>query len=163
MGHIEIKAQISADELGVVKGIAWPFGTPDSVGDTIEPGAFKGLRLPLPMLFEHSPTPVGAWTEAEETAEGLRVTGRLFVPSLSRANEVHKAVRTGRVAGLSIGFKSIDASPRRGGRVFKSIDLSEISLCRRPVHRGAQITLSKSAAVAVIEAINAATAALKRK
>lgn len=41
--RIEIKAQIAADDVGVVSGIAWPF-SPDSVGDVIEKGAFPSRQ-----------------------------------------------------------------------------------------------------------------------
>ena len=34
--RLELKASIAVDEAGEITGIAWPFGTPDRVGDLIE-------------------------------------------------------------------------------------------------------------------------------
>lgn len=34
--RIEIKAALTVEETGEITGLAWPFGTPDRVGDVIE-------------------------------------------------------------------------------------------------------------------------------
>jgi len=34
----EIKADIGVTDAGVITGLAWPFGSPDRIGDMIEPG-----------------------------------------------------------------------------------------------------------------------------
>lgn len=46
MDRIEFKAQITVDDAGALSGIAWPFGTPDRVGDVIERGAFRKALPP---------------------------------------------------------------------------------------------------------------------
>ncbi|TPW30314.1 HK97 family phage prohead protease, partial [Martelella alba] len=38
---IETKLAIT-DDSGAIEGLAWPFGTPDRIGDVIEKGAFAG-------------------------------------------------------------------------------------------------------------------------
>ena len=54
MDKLEIKASIAVDEAGVITGIAWPFGSPDRVGDIVAPGAFNVAVTDLPMLLiEH--------------------------------------------------------------------------------------------------------------
>lgn len=166
-GRFEFKADIAVDDTGLISGIAWPFGTPDRVGDEIAPGAFKSAKAPLPLLFAHDPSqPLGAWDQLEETAKGLQVKGRLLVDDVARAKEVRALVKSGAVTGLSIGFITKSASARRGGgRVIKSLDLVEVSLVTVPAHPGARVTSAKSATalIALADAITRASAALKLK
>jgi HK97 family phage major capsid protein/HK97 family phage prohead protease len=143
--HIEIKADMSIDETGAISGLAWPFDQPDSVGDIIEKGAFD-MPNAVPMLLEHSNSgAVGIWNSLTQTDTGLEVKGQLFVEAVEPAKEVRQLFRKGKVTGLSIGFRA-DAFDRlpNGGRRFSAVSLTEISLCRRPVHPGARITSLKS-------------------
>ena len=162
---LELKASVSVDDAGTITGMAWPFGSPDRMGDVIEPGAFKGAKGPLPMLAFHRPDdPVGVWAEITETAKGLTVKGRLLVDELSRAREVRALVQSGAVGGLSIGFMTKRAAARAGGgRTIKAVELVEVSLVSIPAHPGARVTGAKSAAEAIriAEAINRASAALR--
>jgi HK97 family phage major capsid protein/HK97 family phage prohead protease len=143
--HLEIKADVSIDDAGTVTGIAWPFGSPDSVGDIIEKGAFA-FATTMPMVMEHDQKQViGIWETSTETDKGLEVKGRLFVEGIGPARDAHRDLKAGKIAGLSIGFRHNGFEPRaEGGRVFKSITVNEISLCRRPVHPGARVTVVKS-------------------
>ena len=145
MGRIECKAQITVDEAGAVSGIAWPFGTPDRVGDVIEKGAFAKALPPLPMLASHDQKDtVGVWDEIAETAEGLTVKGRLLVNDVQRAAEVRSLIQAGALRGLSIGFASRKAMPRKGGgRTISDLELLEISVVAVPAHPGARITSAK--------------------
>ncbi len=59
MNRFEVKAALGVDDDGVITGLAWPFGTPDRVGDMIEKGAF-GSPAKLPMLFAHDPAQLWA-------------------------------------------------------------------------------------------------------
>ena len=162
---LELKASVSVDDAGTITGMAWPFGSPDRMGDVIEPGAFKGAKGPLPMLAFHRPDdPVGVWAEITETAKGLTVKGRLLVDELARAREVRALVQSGAVGGLSIGFMTKRAAARAGGgRTIKAVELVEVSLVSIPAHPGARVTGAKSAAEAIriAEAINRASAALR--
>ncbi|HDZ74091.1 MAG TPA: HK97 family phage prohead protease [Aurantimonas coralicida] len=162
---IEVKASLSAADDGAVEGLAWPFGTPDRVGDMIEKGAFSGSAVPIPMLFGHNPNdPVGVWEAVEETSEGLRVKGRLLVAEVGRAREVQAMVKSGAVRGLSIGFITKKASARRGGgRTITSLELAEISLVTIPMHPKAGLRGTKAGAdaIALAEAINRAASALR--
>ena len=167
MERLFVETKILADDAGVVEGLAWPFSTPDRVGDVIERGAFAGARLPLPMLFGHDPNdPVGAWTEATEAADGLRLKGRLLVEHVTRAREVHALVRAGAVRGLSIGFVTKKAAPRQGGgRTISALDLLECSLVTLPMHPGARVTSAKTAihALGIAEAIHRAASAISKR
>jgi HK97 family phage major capsid protein/HK97 family phage prohead protease len=143
--NLEIKAEVSIDDTGTVTGIAWPFGSPDSVGDVIEKGTIA-FASSVPMVMEHDQKKVvGVWETYAETDSGLEVKGRLFVEGIGPARDAHRQLKAGRVAGLSIGFRHTGFDPRpAGGRVFKSITVNEISLCRSPVHPGAHVTIVKS-------------------
>lgn len=163
--RLECKADIAVSDTGEITGMAWPFGVPDRVGDMIEPGAFKGVSLPVPMLFGHDQNdPVGVWTEVAETVAGLTVKGKLLVEEVSRAREVLALVKAGAVRGLSIGFLPGNAVARKGGRTIKSLELLETSLVVIPMHPGARVTSAKSAvrALAIVDAINRATAHFRK-
>lgn len=145
MEKLEIKAEVSIDDAGTITGVAWPFGSADSVGDVIEKGAFA-LPPALPIVMEHDQSRVvGVWESAAETDAGLEVKGRLFVEGIAPAREARDLMQRKRITGLSIGFKA-DGFTRlpSGGRKFDALTVTEISLCRRPVHSGARITSIKS-------------------
>ncbi|PTR07775.1 phage major capsid protein [Cereibacter azotoformans] len=147
MDRIEIKAAFATDEAGTITGTAWPFGSPDRVGDVIEPGAFKSVALPLPMLASHDPADVvGVWESATADATGLQVKGKLLVEDVARAREVRALIQAKALTGLSIGFATKKAAPRRGGgRTISDLDLMEISVVAIPAHPGARITTAKAA------------------
>ncbi|KQZ96866.1 peptidase U35 [Rhizobium sp. Root564] len=166
MDRLFIETKMIADDAGTVSGLAWKFGTPDRVGDWIEPGAFKSAKLPIPMLFGHDMNdPIGTWDIATEKSDGLHITGKLLVDEVSRAREVRALVKSGAVRGLSIGFITKTSSPRNGGgRLIKSLELLEASLVTIPMHPGAKVTSAKSAveAISIAAAINRAAAHIGR-
>jgi HK97 family phage major capsid protein/HK97 family phage prohead protease len=145
MDRLEIKAEIQIDDTGTVTGLAWPFGVPDQVGDVIERGAFS-FPSALPIVIEHDQNNVvGVWENLTETDTGLEVKGRLFVEGIKPAREARTRLQTNQMKGLSIGFRWDECEPLpSGGRRFKSVHITEISLCRRPVHPGARVTAIKS-------------------
>ncbi|MGM4980940.1 phage major capsid protein [Rhizobium sp. 11_C7_N12_5] len=143
--RLEIKAALTVDDAGTITGIAWPFGSPDRVGDVIEKGAIASPEV-LPMLFAHDQAQViGVWDEISETPDGLTVKGRLLVDDVERAREVRAMIRTKAVSGLSIGFRTKASKPRQRGRTITALDLHEISVVAVPSHPGAQITSIKAA------------------
>lgn len=142
--RLELKAALSVSDAGEITGLAWPFGTPDRVGDVIEKGAFTGPDT-LPMLFAHDQAQViGIWDQIAETPEGLTVKGRLLVDDVERAREVRAMVKAGAVSGLSIGFVTKQAKRHLQGRTISALALHEISIVAVPAHPGAQITSVKS-------------------
>jgi HK97 family phage prohead protease len=165
MDKLEFKAAFTASEKGELEGVAWPFGSPDRVGDMIEKGAFQNVPARIPMLFAHDPAqPVGYWHSAVEGDKGLEVRGKLLIDDVARAKEVRSLVREGAITGLSIGFSTKKATSRKGGgRTITDLELVEISLVTIPMHPGARVTAAKSAeaAIALAEAINRAASALK--
>lgn len=145
MDKLEIKASFTVDDAGTITGNAWPFGSPDSVGDVIEKGAITAPAT-LPMLFAHDQSQVvGVWDSITETDDGLQVKGRLLVEDVERAREVRAMIRSKAVTGLSIGFVTKQAKPRSRGRTITALSLHEISVVAVPCHPGAQITSIKAA------------------
>jgi len=157
--HLEIKASLTASDAGEITGLAWPWGSPDRVGDMIEKGAFANVPARVPMLFAHDPAqPVGYWDSAVEGDKGLEVRGKLLIEDVARAKEVRSLVREGAITGLSIGFSTKKATARKGGgRTITDLELVEISLVTIPMHPGARVTAAKS-----VESALAAVAALTR-
>ncbi|OCP17019.1 MULTISPECIES: phage major capsid protein [unclassified Ensifer] len=133
--NLEIKAEVSIDDTGTVTGTAWPFGKPDSYGDLIEPSAFSFVPE-IPMLMEHDGRKVvGIWNSYAVTDKGLEVKGRLFVEGVDPAKEARRYMKAGVMRGLSIGYRLHEHKARpEGGRVLTNLTITEISLCRRPVH-----------------------------
>ncbi|WP_296085391.1 phage major capsid protein [uncultured Agrobacterium sp.] len=144
-GTLEIKAEVSIDDTGTVTGIAWPFGKPDSYGDLIEATAFK-FAPEVPMIVEHEQRQVvGIWNAYEVTDKGLEVKGRLFVEGIGPAREARRRLVAGSMSGLSIGYQLHEHKARpEGGRVLTDLTITEISLCRRPVHPDARTLEVKS-------------------
>jgi HK97 family phage major capsid protein/HK97 family phage prohead protease len=138
---------LSVSDTGEITGTAWPFGSPDRVGDVINPGAFTDAAVPMPMLWAHDQAQVvGVWEEITETPTGLTVKGRLLVEDVERAREVRAMIRAGAATGLSIGFQTKAATPRpRLGRTITALSLHEISVVAVPAHPGARITSVKTA------------------
>ncbi len=145
-GTREFKAEVSIDDAGTVTGIAWPFGKPDVKGDLIEPTAFH-FAPEVPMLMEHKSErgAVGVWNSYAITDKGLEVKGRLFVEGVGPAREARRHLIAGSMSGLSIGYLRNEHKARpEGGRVLTDITITEISLCRSPVHPSARVTEVKS-------------------
>lgn len=144
--RMEIKANLAFNEDGgTITGIAWPFGTTDQIGDTIEKGAFSFPKT-LPICMEHSQNQVvGVWEEFTETERGLEVKGRLFVEGIAPARSAYRYLKAGVVSGLSIGFKNYGHEVRPdGARNLKDVFVTEISLCRDPLNSASRITEVKS-------------------
>lgn len=143
--NLEVKAEVTIDDAGTVTGIAWPFGTPDSYGDLIEPSAFK-FAAEVPMLLEHQQREVvGIWNSCEVTDKGLEVKGRLFVEGVEPARKARNSLKSRAMSGLSIGYRLHEFKARpEGGRTLTDLTITEISLCRRPVHPDARTLEVKS-------------------
>jgi HK97 family phage prohead protease len=160
-----VETKFVEGESGAITALAWPFGTADRVGDMIEKGAFADAKLPIPILFGHDQNdPIGAWDVAEEKSDGLHLTGRLLVDDVVRAREVSALVKAGAVRGISIGFITRKAMPRKGGgRNISKLELLEASLVTLPMHPGARVTSAKSAvqAIALAAAIQRSATALR--
>ncbi|MBP2445943.1 phage major capsid protein [Rhizobium leguminosarum] len=155
--RLEFKAAFTVvDDSGAIEGKAWDFTSADRVGDVIEPAAFIGaVGKSVPMLFAHDQAQaVGVWDSVTVEADGLKVKGKLLVDEVARAKEVRGLVKAGAVTGLSVGFMTKKAAPRKGGgRTISDLDLVEVSIVAVPAHPGAQVSSVKE-----LEMTTAATA-----
>lgn len=144
--RLECKAAFTADDTGAIEGIAWDFSSPDRVGDVIEATAFAGaIGKTLPALFAHDQSQVvGVFDQITVEADGLHVKGRLLVDTVERAREVRSMIQAKAVSGLSVGFITRKAAPRKGGgRTIQELELLETSIVAVPAHPGARITSQK--------------------
>lgn len=146
MQRIEVKATWTVDAAGAIEGFASIFDTVDRGGDIVRPGAFKGVKAPLPMLWDHNPAePIGVWEVVQETAQGLMVKGRLLIADLAKAAEVRALILAQAVTGLSIGYIATKTMPRKGGgRDLVAVDLFEVSVVAVPMHPDTRITQAKA-------------------
>lgn len=119
------------DESGYVEGLAAGYGNVDFGGDRILPGAFaKSIegRTGVPMLLFHDHRrPVGRWSEFEETADGLKVKGKISVKTRD-GGEAYELAKDGALSGLSIGYDPV--VKRQAGKVRELVELAlhEVSL-----------------------------------
>ncbi|MCV3766480.1 phage major capsid protein [Rhizobium sp. TRM95796] len=143
--NLIIKGEFSIDDAGTVTGIAWPFDTVDTEGDSIEKGAFE-FAADVPMVMEHQDGAViGIWKSFKETDTGLEVTGRLFLEAIGPARDAYRKLQKGAITGLSVKGEITGARKLANGtRSITGVNIHEISLCRRPVNPGARVTIVKS-------------------
>lgn len=146
MDRLETKAAFTVSEAGEIEGLASVYGTVDYVGDIVEKGAIS-TKAAIPMLFSHDDMQVvGVWDSFTDTDQGLLVKGRLLVDDVSRAREIRALVQAKALTGLSIGYRTRKAQPRKGGgRILQSIEVEEVSICALPAHPDARIISAKTA------------------
>ena len=164
MDHLDLKAEFSLSANGSVEGIACTYKTADRAGDIITKGAINVLADNLPMLRGHDTDQlIGIWDEIKETDEGLYVKGSFNDTNLAKG--VRSQIKTGRLNGLSIGFRDKGSTRNGKNRVISALDLAEVSIVSNPSHPGARLTGVKSydQALAIAEAIHRATAALQMR
>lgn len=168
MERIIFETKMVAGDEGVIEGTAWDFGTPDRVGDMIEPGGMKSV-FPLPLLFGHDTNdPLGTIDAASEKGGKLHFKARLLIADVPRAAQVWALSKAGAVRGFSMGFNILKSVERKVegrvvGRLIKQWEWLEGSLVSIPMHPGARVTSAKSAvdAIAIAAAINRAAAQMK--
>lgn len=137
---------------GQFEGFASVFDNLDSQGDVVRRGAFaKSLdsgRV-TPLIWEHqSKDPrafVGEVVKAEETAEGLKITGQ-FDMDTDAGTAAYRQVKARRIGALSIGYAVRDQRKSAdGANELLDLDLAEISIVSRPANDRALIGAVKSA------------------
>lgn len=119
-----------------ISGYASRFDERDAGGDIVRRGAFAASLLSqgraLPMLSDHQ-RQVGIWHRAIEDTKGLYVEGEVSDPALRRL------IRSGRVSGLSIGYRTRRSRDGPGRRDLFDLDLKEISVVAFPMLGSARI------------------------
>jgi HK97 family phage major capsid protein/HK97 family phage prohead protease len=120
----------------------------DRVGDTIDPGGwmlahFK--RNPI-MLFNHDQDhPIGQWINVRVEGGKLKAQPKFAEPGTSwRIDEKRKLFEQGILRAASVGFKPLEAEPRKDGGInYQRQELLETSLVSVPANPNA-LTLAKS-------------------
>lgn len=149
---------------GEFDGYGAIFGSQDSHGDLILPGAFTATLArraaagrSLPMYVQHGPhvggdhLPVGVWKSVEEDQAGLKVRGQIAGMDTERGKLIHGLVKDGALSGLSIeynvprGSATYGTQPGQPKRTIKAAELHGISLVADPSHAMARISSIKSA------------------
>lgn len=146
---IEIKSAFELkqynDEEGCIKAYVTTYGNSDRVGDVIEQGALDNFIAnfngKLPMLLNHnsSQLPIGEWTEFSSDSTGVLGTGLIYTDT-QLGRDTRTVIRRGLYDSVSIGFRVLDFEPIDGGRLFKQIELIEVSIVQRPANPQAVIT-----------------------
>ena len=131
--HLPDERGIGAGELGVrFGGYAVWWDRVDRAGDVMRAGVFAAASG-VPLLWQHRGRAIG-WATVAEDDLGLRVAGRIV------AAEPARLVRSGALAGLSVGYR-----PRRtrqgAWREILLADLVEVSLVAVPMQARARIDL----------------------
>jgi uncharacterized protein len=132
-------------EIGVFQAVA-STAVRDRQQDIVQRNAFSesiqglmsGQHL-IPFLLNHNPhEQLGGIKQAAERDDGLFVTGQI-VRGTPAANRVYALAKAGDVS-VSIGFNPVEHEPLPGGgRLYKRVDLVEISATSTPANRGARI------------------------
>jgi HK97 family phage prohead protease len=142
-----------ASAAGEITGYGSVFGTVDSYGDIIVPGAFSRTiaehaaagTMPV-MLWAHDPAePIGRWVDMREDATGLWMAGKLNLDSAA-GKEAYSHLRAGDVSGLSIGFRVFPDGlefDHDGHAVLSAIKLFEVSVVALPANPAARVTSTK--------------------
>ena len=102
-------------EDGTFEGYGSIFGTVDTYGDIVMPGAFKAsladhiLAETRPKgLWQHDPNhPILSWVGISEDSKGLRCKGRLIL-EVEKARETYALMKAGEIDALSIGYETED-------------------------------------------------------
>jgi HK97 family phage major capsid protein/HK97 family phage prohead protease len=124
---------------------------PDRMGDVVDPLGIT-FRNPLPLLLYHdTKKPVGSVVFAAPTAAGLAFEATL--PTVDapgalrdRIDEAWQSITAGLLAGVSIGFRPLEApQPQKGlGLRFLKTEILELSLVTIPANAAATILTIKS-------------------
>ncbi|HVM22018.1 MAG TPA: HK97 family phage prohead protease [Sphingomicrobium sp.] len=117
-------------------GYAAVFGRPDTGGDVVRSGAFERslkMREAVPLLCQHKGQAIGRIEHLSEDSRGLRVIA-------SVADErTAGLLRSGRLSGLSFGYRVREARHDGARRELVELDLIEVSLVARPMQPKARV------------------------
>ena len=122
-------------------GYAAIFDRPDRGGDVIRKGAFAaslGSGEVVPLLWQHKAGAViGRIEHLSEDRRGLRVVAELGDGAY--AARAAKLVQSGRLDGLSFGYRVRDAGRSGGLRELRELELVEVSLVAEPMQPRARV------------------------
>jgi len=143
----ELKREPDAD--GYFEGYAAVFENVDRGMDVIQRGAFAkslGSGRKVKLLWQHDMgSVIGVLVELREDERGLYVKGRLLA-DVRKGAEALSLLRAGAIDGISIGYRTVQATKEGGGSVRRllEVDLYEVSLVTMPMNELATVTDVKS-------------------
>lgn len=119
--------------------------TPDRVGDTIDPAAYKRVvrnQKSIPANWQHDHDKIfGAWEQLRAVDDTL--VGSLRVANTDIGKMVKQLIEDDIPVSASIGFRGTGAPNESGGIHFKDIEILETSIVSVPCHpRAIQIIKS---------------------
>ena len=118
-------------------GYAAVFDRPDKGGDIVRKGAFlRALERAgeVPLLWQHqSGSVIGRIEHLSEDKRGLRVIAAVGDARASRL------LGSGKVDGLSFGYRVREAKSAGGQRELMELDLVEVSLVANPMQPKARV------------------------
>ena len=122
-------------------GYAAVFDTVDRGGDVVRKGAFeRALKRgeEVPLLWQHQPGKViGKIEHLSEDSRGLRV-----IAALGAGDDARRAgglLESGKLDGLSFGYRVREAAHGGAGRELIDLDLVEVSLVAKPMQPKARV------------------------
>jgi len=117
-------------------GYAAIFDRPDRGGDIVRKGAFlRALQRigEVPLLWRHSGAVIGRVEHLSEDERGLRVIAAVGDTRAARL------LASGRVDGLSFGYRVREAKSAANVRELIELDLIEVSLVANPMQPKARV------------------------
>ena len=118
-------------------GYAAVFGSPDKGGDIVRKGAFaRALQTTreVPLLWQHrAGAVIGRIEHLSEDERGLRVIGAL------RDARAAGLIESGKVDGLSFGYRVREAKSAGVHRELVELDLVEVSVVASPMQPKARV------------------------
>ena len=106
-------------------GYASIFHVKDLAKDIVHPGAFRNLKLPLPLKWGHEKI-IGVVNDAYEDAIGLFIHARVDDPMAIQI------INHGKVNHLSIGYRALGFTRDDNTRYLNLIDMVEVSVVFNP-------------------------------
>ena len=118
-------------------GYAAVFDRPDKGGDIIRKGAFAralARASEIPLLWQHrAGSVIGRIEHLSEDERGLRVIAAV------RDARASRLLGSGKVDGLSFGYRVREAKSASGLRELVELDLVEVSLVANPMQPRARV------------------------
>lgn len=124
-----------------IAGYAAVFDRPDKGGDIVRKGAFQEAlqrASEIPLLWQHKAgSVIGRIEHLSEDKRGLRVIARL---GASRdAKRAARLLESGRLDGLSFGYRVREARSGAEVRELTALDLLEVSVVAQPMQPRARV------------------------
>lgn len=122
-------------------GYAAIFDRPDRGGDVVRKGAFLGSLKrgeAVPLLWQHrAGAVIGLVQHLSEDGRGLRVIAELGTSEDAR--RAARLIESGKLDGLSFGYRVRQAGAAGGLRELRELDLIEVSLVAEPMQPKARV------------------------